>query len=124
PEKWGAMPMPPSDTAAKVTGGGVVTWGTQQVQVGAPKPKGPAPAPVDPEFQKFISSEAKQVDATHINGEEKRKELAGVVAKLTPTQAQQLLQTVESPAASAGERILSAYLMVEAGPRAEAELKA
>jgi hypothetical protein len=109
----------PTPSGDQIIGGGVVTAGNTsvaQVQL-------PAPPSADPEFQKFIAKESKDVDATHIDSEKKRMELAQVIAHLTPVQARQLLQTAQNPGSTAGERILSAYLMIEAGPRAEAELR-
>lgn len=125
-ERTGVTNGEPSNTTKsgdKIVGGGTVSWGTQTMQITATQSVQPIPENADPDFQKYIADEAKQVDATHIDSAAKSLKLADTAAKLTPTQAKQLLQTARDPQAPAGERILSAYLMVQAGPRAEAELK-
>lgn len=89
----------------------------------SPSAAAPPATPADPDFQKWLSEEAKEVDQPHINSEKKRKELAAVIVQLTPTQAQQLLQTAQNSSSSAGEKILSTYLLVEGGAKSRVELR-
>lgn len=76
----------------------------------------------DAEFQKWLSLEAKELDAVHVDGDAKRAQIRSVVKKMTPQQSRQLLQTAKNPKSPAAEKILSTYLLVEGGLRTEAEL--
>jgi hypothetical protein len=76
----------------------------------------------DPEFQKWLSSEAKELDRIHVDGDAKRAQIRSVVRKMTPQQSRQLLQTAKNPRSPAAEKILSTYLLVEGGLRTESEL--
>ena len=80
--------------------------------------------PADPEFQKWIAEEAKAVNYDHVDNKKKASQIGRVVNSLTPTQAKQLLHTARNPGSSAGEKILSTYLMVEAGLNSRKELLA
>lgn len=79
-------------------------------------------APVDPEFQKWLAEEAKSINHTNVDGQKKEAEIRNVVAKITPSQARQLLHTARNGAAPAGEKILATYLMVEGGMNTRKEL--
>lgn len=76
----------------------------------------------DPEFQKWLSTEAKELDRLHVDGDAKRAQIRSVVKKMTPQQSRQLLQTAKNPKSPAAEKILSTYLLVEGGLRTESEL--
>jgi hypothetical protein len=76
----------------------------------------------DPEFGRWIEDEAKQLDNVNVDSAQKRQEIRRVVSKITPQQSRQLLQTVKNPRSPAGEKILSTYLLVEAGSKAHGEL--
>lgn len=78
--------------------------------------------PADPEFQKWLSSEAKQLDQVNPDGEAKQRELKKAVSKMTPTQSRQLLQTARNPRSPAAEKILSTFLLVESGARGHEQL--
>ncbi len=78
--------------------------------------------PPDPEFQKWIRQEAKELDKAHINGEAKQVELRKAVAKMTSEQTRQLMLTARNPRSAAGEKILSTYLLVESGSRGRGAL--
>jgi hypothetical protein len=82
----------------------------------------PAP-PAGPEFQKWLASEATQVGRTNVNTEQKKAQLAQIISGLTEAQARQLAQTALNTSATAGEKILSVYLLVEGGARTRAELQ-
>lgn len=77
---------------------------------------------VDSEFQNWLSREAKELDRTNIDGDTKQAELRKVVAKITPVQARQLSLTARNPRAPAAEKILSTFLLVEAGSKAHQDL--
>jgi len=100
-----------------VIGGGVATWSASGGLPGAP----PVP-PIDKEFQEWLQNVAKDVDATHIDNVQKRYEIAKVLSVLTEEQTRQLLQTAQAPSSTSGERVLAAYLMIEAWPKAANEL--
>lgn len=78
--------------------------------------------PADPEFQKWLSHEAKSLDLPSVDSAAKQTELRKVVKKITPVQTKQLLLTAKNPRAPAGEKILSTYLLVESGARGHNEL--
>ncbi|HMN68524.1 MAG TPA: hypothetical protein PKC28_08290 [Bdellovibrionales bacterium] len=82
-----------------------------------------APDPVDPEFQKWLSHEAKSLDHAQVDGDAKEREIQNVVRKLTPPQSRQLLQTARNPVAPAREKILSTYLLVQGGLNSREELR-
>ena len=129
PRKTWMIPLPPAPQAQLSAGGGPADGGPANLNHGdSHQGEGQGKLPsgasqIDPEFQKFIQTEAKQVDAPKIDSEKKRHEIAQILAKLTPNQARQLLQTATNPASSAGERIVSTYMLVEAGPLAQAQLR-
>ena len=79
-------------------------------------------APADPEFQKWLAQEAVSLNNTNVDGAKKEAEIRKVVARLTPSQARQLLHTARNGAAPAGEKILATYLMVEGGLNTRQEL--
>jgi hypothetical protein len=76
----------------------------------------------DPEFGQWLKREAKELDNVSSGGEQKEIEMRRVVAKITPNQSRQLLQTIKNPKAPAGEKILSTYLLVEGGAKTQGEL--
>jgi len=80
-------------------------------------------APKDPAFAQWIREEAKSLDELNVDGEKKEQQIREVVAKITPSQAKQLQQTVSSPRSLPREKILSAYLLVEGGINTRQELK-
>lgn len=105
--------------------GNVIAGGTATFDPPLPSPQETptaATVPADPDFQKWLVQEAKDVDQPKIDSAKKKRELAKVIAELTPNKARQLLQTVQSGTASAGEKILSAYILVEGGEKTQAEL--
>jgi cytoskeletal protein RodZ len=77
----------------------------------------------DPRFQQWIASEARLMDAPRVDSDAKEKEMSAVASKLTRQQSRQLLHTAKNPGSPAAEKILSTYLLVQAGPRAVQELK-
>ena len=77
---------------------------------------------VDPEFKKWLSHEAKELDRVHVDGAEKKRQIRAVVSKMTSQQSRHLLQTVTNTRAPAAEKILSTYLLVEGGSRTLKEL--
>lgn len=79
-------------------------------------------APADPEFQKWLAQEAKSLNHHNVDGVKKEAEIRKVVAKITPSQARQLLHTARNSTAPAGEKILATYLMVEGGLTTRNEL--
>lgn len=83
---------------------------------GNPAVGAPSASAEDPEFQRWLSAEAQRMNQRGQDGESKRKELAKVAAELTPAKAQHLLQIAKNVSSPAGEKILAAYLLVEAGP--------
>lgn len=80
--------------------------------------------PADPEFQQWITDEAKAVDAPRVDSVAKEAEIKRIAAKLTKSQSTQLLQTASSVTAPPGEKILSTYLMVQGGLNTREELRA
>jgi hypothetical protein len=80
--------------------------------------------PADPEFQKWLSEEAKDVDQPHVNGEAKEQQIKKIAGRLSKAQAEQLLQTANNPTAPPSEKILSTYLMVVGGLNTREELRA
>lgn len=92
----------------------------------APSPRSDSAQPkiVDPRFHQWLVQEAKSLDSPSVNGEKKKKEIREIVQKLTPAQSRQLLATAQNPQAPAGEKILSTFLLVEAGPISHQDLRA
>jgi len=82
------------------------------------------PTVADPEFQKWLSDEAKDVDQPKVDVEAKQRELARVVANLTPAQAHLLLVTALNDKSPSSERILAIYILGEGGEKTRAELVA
>ena len=80
------------------------------------------PAPADLEFQKWLAQEAKSLNSTNVDGAKKEAQIRKVVARITPSQARQLLHTARNGAAPAGEKILATYLMVAGGLNTRNEL--
>ena len=80
-------------------------------------------AAADPEFRDWIEGEAKSLDSLKVDGEQKQAQIDALVAKITPSQARQLKQTVLHPQSKSREKILSVYLLVEGGSRTWADLK-
>lgn len=87
-------------------------------------PKTSPSRPADPEFQQWITDEAKAVDAPRVDSVAKEAEIKKIAAKLTRSQSTQLLQTASSVTAPPGEKILSTYLMVQGGLNTREELRA
>ncbi len=90
------------------------------------QPVADVPPPVekaDIEFQTWVRQEAKQLDSISVDSDAKLSELRARVARLTPSQSKLLLDTARSKAASAGEKILSTYLLIEAVPGSRGELQ-
>jgi hypothetical protein len=77
---------------------------------------------IDPQFRQWLASEAKNLDAPHVDGRRKQNELQAIAQKLTPVQSRQLLVMARDPRASAGEKILSTYLLIEGGSLSREEL--
>lgn len=71
----------------------------------------------------WMAREAGQLDLPSVDGERKAKEMAVVASRLTRSQSRRLLTTARDPQSPASQRILSTYLLVQAGPRALAELR-
>lgn len=88
------------------------------------QPKTIPSKPADPEFQQWISNEAKTVDSPHVDSDAKEHEIKKIAAKITKSQSEQLFQTASSQTAPPGEKILSTYLMVEGGLNTREELRA
>lgn len=76
----------------------------------------------EPEFRQWLSAEAKSLDYPSVDSERKQAEIEQVVKGLTRKQARTLLKVARDPVAASGEKILSTYLMVEAGAFSRAEL--
>lgn len=108
----------------------------KQVSAGAvtavPEPTQATPLPGAPSaqdlpsagapFQQWIRDQAKVMDQPHVNEGELKRQMGHVVQSLSPEQSVQLLQTARSGTAPASEKILSTYLLVQAGARARKEL--
>lgn len=108
-----------SDTAGEP---GELDRSPSQTGSEAATPNADSLAPVDPDFQKWLAEEAKAINHTNVDGQKKEAEIRKVVAKITPSQARQLLHTARNGAAPAGEKILATYLMVEGGMNTRKEL--
>lgn len=80
--------------------------------------------PADPVFAKWIEREGDEVNRPKVDSTSKAIEMQRVVADLNAKQQRQLLQTLLDTAANAGSRILSIYLLSEAGSRADGEIAA
>ncbi len=78
----------------------------------------------DRQFQDWLRTEAKSLDAPSVNSDKKSAEIGQFVKKLTPQQAKQLLVTARDPHAPAAEKILSTYLLVQGQDRSHVELEA
>ncbi len=102
--------------------GGTSPLEASTAATGAPAGADQSAAPADPDFQKWLSSEARSLDLPSVDADAKRRELRKIVAKISPLQSRQLLLTAKSPKAPAGEKILSTYLLVESGTRGHSEL--
>ncbi len=117
----------PVETAEAATtgivGGGSATFGVSGQNSGVVTGTVIDAPAIDPEFQTWIKTEAKSVDRPTIDSDKKKTELAKIIATLTPNKAKQLLQTARNVSSTAGERILSTYLLVEAGSLALGEIK-
>lgn len=101
------------------TSGGIVAGGTIiPKSAGESKP----PPAADPEFQKWLAQAAGEVNDPKVAGDRVGAEMARMAANLTPTQANQLLQTALSITAPAAEKILSVYLLGEGGARSRSQL--
>ena len=98
------------------------TQSTTETGAAATSP-GNTELPVDPEFKKWLAAEARELDSLNVDSASKESAIKTVVAKLTPQQSKQLLQTAKNPNAPAGEKILSTYLLVEAGVRSLGDLR-
>ncbi len=100
-------------TAGGLIAGGKITLGAVPAE---------APPPIDPEFQKWISREAVNVGSLNGGGSGKTEEMERIAKALTPSQAEQLLQTAVSDASPAAERILAVYLLGEGGAQTRSQL--
>lgn len=107
----------PVDTSAKA----VIDAATTPAPADSAAPSLAAPA--DPEFQRWISTQAKSLDSLSANGDTKEAEIRDAVKKITPAQAKQLRQTVMHPQSATREKILSAYLLVEGGINTREEMR-
>jgi len=103
----------------------------------APSDEGASPSPAsspapadssasvpDPVFQDWFENEAKSMNAPRVDSAQKRRQIEARLAQLTPAQARQLLITALDTAATASERILSVYLLVEGGSKTQSEVEA
>lgn len=96
----------------------------ERVTVGAAESSVAAPVVAEAphtEFGKWLREEARELEAPSAAGKE--GEMAARAARLTPAETRELLRTAKSPRAPAAEKILSTYLLVQAGPRALGELQ-
>jgi len=77
----------------------------------------------DPAFAKWIHEEANQIEQLTPNSAAIRQRLVDVTRSLTPAQAWQLFATARSPGAPAKEKIFAAFVLAEAGDRANVQLQ-
>mgnify|MGYP003351720221 CR=1 FL=1 len=84
---------------------------------------GEAKLAVDPEFKIWLKQEARSLDSVHVDAKAKRDQIDAVVARMTPRQAEQLLNTVKDIHTSSGEKILATYLLVEGGLKSRIQLE-
>lgn len=77
----------------------------------------------DREFQSWIAEEAKGLDSPSVDSEGKRREMKARASKFTASQSRQLRETALRPGVPAGQRILSAYLLVEGGGVTQEDLR-
>jgi len=107
-----------------IVGGGTVTFKANgQVVPTEPATADQGKPMEDKEFQTWLTTEAKNVDKPSLDGEQAKAKIAKIASHLTESQARHLLQTVKSDSSSAGEKILSTYILVEAGGLAQSEMK-
>lgn len=76
----------------------------------------------DPTFREWIRAEAKKLNSTNLDGEKEEQRLSEFLAHIDRQKSRLLLQVAQS-GSSAGERILSTYLLVKGGPRTRSELQ-
>lgn len=81
-------------------------------------------AAADKDFRDWLEKEAKDLDRTDVDEEDKKIVLKQRLAEMSPSQAVTLLETIKNPKSAAREKILSTYLLVEGGARTEAQLTA
>jgi hypothetical protein len=80
--------------------------------------------PADPVFAKWLEREGEEVNRPKIDPVKKSADMRKALAELNTKKQRQLLQTLLDTAASAGSRILSIYLLSEAGPQTNGEIAA
>jgi hypothetical protein len=100
-----------------------LTEGTATVRPAAPESKITDDLVKDPQFQLWLHNQAQRIDNPRSNPAAVQAEMNAKVNALTQIQTRQLLQIARSHRAPAAEKILSTYMLVEAGPRALQELR-
>lgn len=75
-------------------------------------------------FRAWVAEEARGMDYPSADPERKARDVNARAARLTAEERQELLRTANDAQASAGEKVLSTFLLVQAGARAHAELRA
>jgi len=102
---------------------GTTAKGQRHVRIGeAPKDTSKIKNPPEGEFRDWIREQSKLLEAPGVNEQQSQEQVAKVAASLTTSQSRELLNTVRDPRASAGEKILSTYILVEGGGRSQGEL--
>lgn len=82
----------------------------------------PPAAPQD--FKNWVSSEAQKMSLTKSEGSDKQGQLIKAAQKLNSHQRRHLLNLARDPGTPTSEKVLSTYMLVEAGPAAIPELRA
>ena len=78
----------------------------------------------DAEFQKWVSEEGQLINQRGMDSEQKRRELIAIAKQLTPSKANHLLKVASNAASAAGDKIVAAFLLIEAGNLAQEQLGA
>lgn len=98
----------------------------QATEASAATPAADVPAIIsadDLRFQNWLAQEARKLDSPSVDSEKKQIEMRKIAQSLKPSQGRQLRKTALTTAAPAGQRILSAYLLVEGGLNTQEELR-
>jgi len=76
------------------------------------------------EFMTWVSAEAQKMNLAKSEHSDKQNQLISAAQKLNLEQRRQLLKLARDPKASTPEKVLSTYMLVEAGPAGFSELRA
>lgn len=79
--------------------------------------------PTDAGLKTWLKSEAQQMDMPRVDSERKEREMNLIATRLSAPQRRELLRVARHPKSPAGEKVLAAYLLVQAGAQGMQELK-